>query len=87
MTPTILYPPNNLSHIYNRHAITRTQIDSIIASPDIISATGSNIKQYYMGDFVVIITRDNKNGKWKLKTAYKNDKPFIMGKIIYSKED
>ena len=81
----IIYPTINLAHIYNKHHISKQQIDLIIANPDIVSATGSNIKQYYMGDFVVIITRDNKNGSWKLKTAYKNDKPFILGKIVYSR--
>lgn len=81
----ILYPKINLAHIYNKHHISKQQIDLIIANPDIVSATGSNIKQYYLGDYVVIITRDNKNDNWKLKTAYKNDKPFIMGKILYSR--
>ena len=76
---------NNLSHCLTKHGISRQEIDTILANPDIITKIGSNIKQYYMGDYVVIITRDNKNGSWKLKTAYKNDKPFILGKILYSR--
>jgi len=84
---TITYPPRNLDHIYNKHQLQLADIEPILHSPDLISRVGQNVKYYYKDNLVAIVSRENKKGKWKLTTAYPNEKEFIMGSIIWQKED
>ena len=83
----IILPETYLDHIYNKHALQRADIEAVLASPDLISRIGQNVKYYYKDNLVVIIARQNKNKEWTLKTAYPNEKEFIMGSIIWQKED
>ena len=83
----ITYPERNLDHIYNKHKLQLADIEPILHSPDLISRVGQNVKYYYKDNLVAIVSRENKKGKWKLTTAYPNEKEWIMGKILWQKED
>jgi hypothetical protein len=80
-------PKLNLSHIYNKHQITEETILNIINDVDVVTRTSNNVKYYYKDDNVVIVVRGNKNMNWYVKTAYQNNKDFLLGEIIYQKED
>ena len=83
----IILSKNNLSHIYNKHGITELQILSILNNADVVTKTSINVKYYYKDNYVVIVTRPNKNKEWYLKTAYQDTlRGYILGKIIYQKE-
>lgn len=80
--------PNNLSHCLAKHGISRQEIDTILANPDIITKIGANIRHYYSGDKCVIVTRNkSKDNQWFLKTAYLVNKDYLMGDIIWQKEN
>jgi len=84
---TITLSERNLDHTFIRHAIEKSTIESILASPDIITRIGQNVKYYYKDNLVVIIARETRHKDWYLKTAYPNEKPFLMGDIEWQKED
>ena len=74
-----------LSHIYRKHGITKSQVEDVLASADMVTKHGNNIKYYYKDDLIVIVTRVNKGSEWKVKTAYVDERGLIMGNIVYQR--
>jgi len=81
----IKFTERNLDHIYLKHGIEKVAILNILNSPDIITKVGINVKYYYKDSIVVIVTRENKHREWTVKTAFENNKPFLMGEILWQK--
>ena len=75
----------NLSHVFNKHSISQETIQECIDNPDMVCKQGRNIKYYYKGAIMVILSRQNKNRDWFLETAYENTKGFIYGDILWQK--
>ena len=81
----IKFTERNLDHIYLKHGIEKAAILNILNSPDIITKVGINVKYYYKDSIVVIVARENKHREWTVKTAFQNNKPFLMGEILWQK--
>ena len=81
----IKFTERNLDHIYLKHGIEKATILTILDSPDIITIVGINVKYYYKDSIVVIVARENKHREWTVKTAFQNNKPFLMGEILWQK--